>query len=54
MNDLGALSSVSSAPGYPSNVPFSAKYFFTSSGSNPFELWIAELYSIMVVILPPS
>jgi hypothetical protein len=54
MNERGLLTSTYSASGYPSNVPFSLKYFLTSSGSNPFELYIAELYSTIPVILPPS
>lgn len=54
MNDLGSLVLVSSAPGNPSRVPFSEKYFLTSSGLNPLDEWIAELYSIIVVIFPPS
>jgi len=33
----GLIISVSSARGYPSNVPFSVKYFLTSSGSNPLD-----------------
>ena len=54
MNTLGFVNSISSACLYPSNVPFSEKYFLASSGSIPFELKIAELYSIIPVILPPS
>jgi hypothetical protein len=38
MNSKGSVAVESSAPGYPYKVPFSEKYFFTSSTLKPFEL----------------
>jgi hypothetical protein len=54
MKESGFLSSISFAFEYPSKDPFSWKYFLASSGSKPSGLWMAELYSMMVVILDPS
>jgi len=54
MKEEGSFSMISVAPLNPTNVPFDTKYSLASSMLIPSGLWMAELYSQMVVIIAPS